>query len=261
MQAVFITAMPIDLTALPPDFDAETYYWLNPDVRKAGMDAAEHFLQFGFRERRRWRPPDHRYDVLRRMHPWYRDALANIPVIGEHAELARDVQARFGAGNIEDIVALAEEHSTIFQQSPTLSAIMAMTFTVAGQYEQAQPYLDLLAAFPGGRALPFVELCEMTCQFFRGECPTSPVSFEGLHQDVATLPSRISRLLPPLAMIVPVSDGEKPIVFVACDSRYFFEHALPFIYSVHRINAGQVDLHVHLYSPNPSVTAEISSLR
>jgi SAM-dependent methyltransferase len=38
---------------LPGDFDGERYLELNPDVR--GMDPAEHWIQYGYREGRRWR--------------------------------------------------------------------------------------------------------------------------------------------------------------------------------------------------------------
>ncbi len=50
----------IDLTSdtpppLPWNFDAEEYLAANPDVRAAGVDPHVHFLQFGFRERRKLR--------------------------------------------------------------------------------------------------------------------------------------------------------------------------------------------------------------
>jgi SAM-dependent methyltransferase len=41
-------------TPLPAGFDAEIYYRLNPDVRNAGVDAAEHYQIWGVSEGRRW---------------------------------------------------------------------------------------------------------------------------------------------------------------------------------------------------------------
>jgi hypothetical protein len=41
--------------ALPADFDAAGYLRLNPDVARAGVDAAVHYLEFGCNENRRWR--------------------------------------------------------------------------------------------------------------------------------------------------------------------------------------------------------------
>lgn len=40
---------------LPPDFDASTYYRLNPDVRDAGIDPNDHYLQYGRHESRAYR--------------------------------------------------------------------------------------------------------------------------------------------------------------------------------------------------------------
>ena len=43
---------------LPSDFDAETYYQINEDVRAAGEDAAEHYLRYGIKEGRRYQLGD-----------------------------------------------------------------------------------------------------------------------------------------------------------------------------------------------------------
>jgi hypothetical protein len=40
---------------LPPDFDGAIYLELNPDVARAGMDPARHFLKYGRREGRKWK--------------------------------------------------------------------------------------------------------------------------------------------------------------------------------------------------------------
>jgi ubiquinone/menaquinone biosynthesis C-methylase UbiE len=47
------------LSELPPGFDSEIYYRLNEDVRKAGIDAAAHFLNWGRAEGRQWRSVAH----------------------------------------------------------------------------------------------------------------------------------------------------------------------------------------------------------
>jgi len=41
-------------TELPTSFDSSSYLRLNPDVAAAGMEAAHHFLSFGWREGRKW---------------------------------------------------------------------------------------------------------------------------------------------------------------------------------------------------------------
>lgn len=43
------------ITFIPEGFDPENYLTFNPDVAAAGIDARTHFLEFGFREQRRWK--------------------------------------------------------------------------------------------------------------------------------------------------------------------------------------------------------------
>jgi len=40
---------------LPKDFDAEIYLELHPDVKAAGVDPAEHYLEFGVKEKRAYK--------------------------------------------------------------------------------------------------------------------------------------------------------------------------------------------------------------
>jgi hypothetical protein len=42
-------------TKIPNDFDSNTYLELNPDVRKAGVDPAEHYLKYGIKEGRNYK--------------------------------------------------------------------------------------------------------------------------------------------------------------------------------------------------------------
>ncbi|CAE6800756.1 putative sugar O-methyltransferase [Paraburkholderia nemoris] len=54
--------------ALPPDFDANDYLDLNPDVRNAGVDPAAHYVNYGHQEGRAYkRGPDERALFLERM--------------------------------------------------------------------------------------------------------------------------------------------------------------------------------------------------
>jgi hypothetical protein len=48
---------PVREQALPRDFDAGLYYAANPDVKEAGVPAAEHWLNYGRHEGRALRPP------------------------------------------------------------------------------------------------------------------------------------------------------------------------------------------------------------
>ena len=46
------------LSKLPEDFDAESYLFLNPDVKESGLPASKHYLDHGFREGRKYKKCD-----------------------------------------------------------------------------------------------------------------------------------------------------------------------------------------------------------
>lgn len=67
---------PMTAPTLPADFDPAAYLALNPDVRAAGVDPAEHWLAHGVAEGRRWRaaaveglPEDFDAEVYLRLNP------------------------------------------------------------------------------------------------------------------------------------------------------------------------------------------------
>lgn len=162
---------------------------------------------------------------------------------------------------VEEVLLMAETYPGLFDQFPVLQAIAGFTYTMLGDYEKGLGYLQPLAGDPAQRNLPLVGLAAMTCQHFLGQVPEWPMAFGSLRQDTSDLP-RLLELLPPLEMIQPLdSKGTRPVVFVACDATYFFEHAQYLAYSIHATNAGRLDLHLHLYGPPPRVLAAIERLR
>ena len=50
----------------------------------------------------------------------------------------------------------------------------------------------------------------------------------------------------------------KPVVFAACDKKYFFEHAPSLIYSINDIGK---DIHIHICDPTPTVHRQESVIR
>jgi hypothetical protein len=161
---------------------------------------------------------------------------------------------------LEEVLALAEAYPDIFAGYPVLQAITGFIHTMLGDYDKGLHYLQPLADDPQQRDLPLVALSVMTCQFMRGQTPEWPLTFDSFQTDAADL-ERLLGLLPPLEMVQPLASTPRPVVFVACDSAYFFQH-VPFLaYSIQDTNAGKLDLHVHLYGPDRKVLAEIEQLR
>lgn len=170
------------------------------------------------------------------------------------------VQLLYRIKEVEEVLHLSESYPEIFARYATLQAITGFIHTMLGNYEEAMRYLQPLADHPADRNLSLVALSVMTCQYRLGAVPQWPVSFDSVREGGDRLPEMIARL-PALQMLQPLAATPRPVVFVACDTRYFFDHAVFLAYSMHAENAGKLDLHLHLYSPEPRVLAEIERLR
>jgi hypothetical protein len=171
------------------------------------------------------------------------------------------VQLLYRIKEIDGVMALLNDNPGVLSNSPTLQAITGFIYTMTGDYTAALRYLQPLAKHPTGRELPLVALSEMTCRYFLGETPRMPVSFETLNITTDGLASQIGQLAP-LEMIQPLERPLTcPVVFAACDDKYFYQHALNLAASIHVTSPGTLALHLHLYSPNKGMLAEIDRLR
>lgn len=169
------------------------------------------------------------------------------------------VQLLFRIKQIEVVLTLSKSNPQIFQESEKLQAIMAFIHILGNEPAQAIEYLKPFLDNPQASTVSLVPYLVTTCQYFMGEIPTWPFSFHSLKQDLKTLPTRIGKL-PEMEMLYPPTTN-RPIVFVACNNRYFFQHTLHLAYSLHHTNAQALALHLHLYMPSAVVLAELAHLR
>ena len=171
------------------------------------------------------------------------------------------VQLLYRINAIEEVLALSDTAPEIFRKHANLQVILGFIHTMLGSYEAAMKHLNPLVAHATHRDLPLVALSFMTCQHFLGQNLSWPLTFKSLKWGINTLPRQIKNL-PPIEIIQPLAPSlECPIIFVACDEVYFFEHALYLAYSIYETNSGKVALHFHLFSPSAGVLAEINLLR
>lgn len=170
------------------------------------------------------------------------------------------VQLLYRIKEVEEVLHLSQDYPDIFARYPTLQAITGFIHTMLGNHELAMQYLKPLVEHPEHRSLALVALSVMTCEYRMGTTPQWPLSFDSVREGTDSLPELIARL-PAFEMLQPLAQTPRPVVFVACDTRYFFEHAVYLAYSMHAQNAGKLDLHLHLYSPEPRVLDAIDGLR
>lgn len=168
-------------------------------------------------------------------------------------------QLLYRLGRIEDVMMFCDKHPDIVQSSPTLLRIVAMVNIVEENYEAALPHLIQLVEDKKTANLPLVSLMSLTCTHKLGGIPDAPIDFSTMynHEIGATAERRNSINW----VISPSGLGRKiPTVLIACDNRYFFEHALALIYSIYESNKGELLVHVHCYNPNLSAIRVLEEL-
>lgn len=174
--------------------------------------------------------------------------------------IALSVQLLYRVKEIEEVISLAESYPDIFARYPILQAIIGFIHTMLGNHEQAVSYLDPVARTLDDRSLMVTSLSLMTSQYFLGQTPDWPLCFASLGQTPDALEQLIGQL-PAFEMVQALQATSRPVVFIACDTGYFMEHARHLAYSLHATNVGKLDLHLHLYFPAPEVFDEVERLR
>lgn len=170
------------------------------------------------------------------------------------------VQLLYRIKEVEEVINLLESYPDVFANYPDVQAMYGFIHTMLGNYAEGLRHLEPLARLAPAARPPLVDLSLMTCQHFLGMQPEVPLSFGSLARDSAELPGQLDKLAK-LEMVQPLASTPRPVVFVACDPAYFYDHARHLAFSIHATNVGKLDLHVHLYSPTPDVFVEIARLR
>jgi FkbM family methyltransferase len=182
--------------------------------------------------------------------------LAKVPSI---SYLINCIQILYRVGLIDETMSLIDQNPRVLEASPALQRIAAMVYLIEGRYEDALPHLlKLVESGPEGQ-LPLVKLMSMSCLYALGGQPDEPVDFASLNREET---SKNSYTSPTLNWVIPIikKGRNKPTVVIACDEKYFFEHALALLYSIHDQNGGELCVHFHLYNPNPSMVRFLASL-
>ncbi|MES2983633.1 MAG: FkbM family methyltransferase [Pseudomonadota bacterium] len=156
---------------------------------------------------------------------------------------------------IDEMMGFIAANMAVLSGSLVVRHVVGFVEAIEGNHAAVLPLLEPLAAQP--EQFAFADLCMMGAQYHLDQWPQAPVRFESVKQRQTAVDASS---LPELQMLRRVQATGRPIVLVACDSGYFFQHALPLAHSLAQTNADQLSLHLHLYSPTASVLAEIEAL-
>tara|TARA_B100000530_G_scaffold336917_1_gene293412 strand:+ start:8012 stop:10093 length:2082 start_codon:yes stop_codon:yes gene_type:complete len=171
--------------------------------------------------------------------------------------LINAIQILYRIGEIDEAMALVRKNEKVVDTSPHLQQIVAMVYTMEERYEDALPYLLKLVDSGAHQSNSLIKLMSMACMYKLGALPDEPVDFASL----ANAPEPLHSAFPYEWLIAPGSaNRSKPTLLIACDDKYFYEHALALVYSVLEHNQADLLIHFHLYTPNASVVKGVHQL-
>lgn len=182
--------------------------------------------------------------------------LAKVPSV---SYLINCILILYRVGLVDEAMNLIDQNPRVLEASPALQRIAAMVYLIENRNEDALPLLlKLVESGPEGQ-LPLVKLMSMSCLYALGGQPDEPVDFASLNAEQA---AKHPFQNPALNWLMPHTGPArvKTTVMIACDEKYFFEHALALLYSIHAQNGGELCVHFHLYNPNPSMLRLLARL-
>ena len=169
------------------------------------------------------------------------------------------VQLLYRIGEIDEVMHICKSDPDLVKSSPTVLRIISMIYIMEEEYESALPYLIQLIEEEKFKDLPLVSLMSMACLHKLGGIPNSPIDFLTLH-NLEIGASDISGNCYHWLITPAKLERKIPTILIACDNKYFYEHALALIYSIYETNRGEVCVHIHCYNPNHSVISFIEKL-
>lgn len=170
------------------------------------------------------------------------------------------IQIFYRIGDIEYIIELLERHSFLLEISTTVKKIISMIYVIDEKYELALPYLaDLIEDHVEPRN-SLVSLMAMSCVYKLGGCPEIPIDFSTIAENKEEIIGCIDYHF---QWIIDEKNSNKniPVIFIACDEVYFFEHAVALAYSINETNGSAVAMHFHIYNSNPSIIKKIHQIK
>jgi tetratricopeptide (TPR) repeat protein len=171
--------------------------------------------------------------------------------------LINAIQILYRIGEIDEAMALVRKNEKVVDTSPHLQQIVAMVYTMEERYEEALPHLLKLVDSGAHQSNSLIKLMSMACMYQLGALPDEPVDFATLAHE----PAPAADQFPYEWIIEPgTTCRRKPTLLIACDDKYFHEHALTLLYSVVEHNDADLLVHLHLYTPSASVIQHVQEL-
>lgn len=169
--------------------------------------------------------------------------------------LVASIQVLFRANEIASALFLISNNLALLSDSGTVLKIFLLVCLMEGDLNQAQVIIQALTSDSELIGEDPMALLMIVCGIFQlGGIPDSLIDFRPLAaNDYKIDTSRYGWLL-------EKTSQEKTTIMVACDKKYYFDHALALVYSVYETNRNELDVHLHLYNPDDELCQHVINL-
>ncbi|MGM3160026.1 hypothetical protein [Dickeya undicola] len=165
--------------------------------------------------------------------------------------LVASIQLLYRIGAIEQAITLIESNLDVLQDVPVIFKILLLTCILEEDYEYA---LLLVKRMTANSYLigedPLALLMVVSTIFKSGGYPDSYIDFSSLVSKTENINYEHYQWLQQRD-----HDNDKPTMLVACDVKYYHQHAVHLIYSLYETNREKFNVHLHVYNID-EVTAD-----
>ncbi|MBP2848787.1 hypothetical protein [Dickeya oryzae] len=165
------------------------------------------------------------------------------------------IQMLFRVGAIEHAMALVENNLDMLQDVPVIFKILLLTCILEENYEYAMLLAKKMTAtsYMIGED-PLTLLMIVTTIFKNGGYPDSFIDFNSLISKKEEITYDHYQWLMNRRV-----DNDKPTVLIACDVKYYHQHAAYLICSLYETNRKNLNVHLHIYDIDDATIEDINS--
>lgn len=169
--------------------------------------------------------------------------------------LVAAIQILFRINEISSALFLISNNLSLVSESAAVLKILLLICLMEEDYNQAQVVIQALTADSTLIGEDEMTLLMIVCGICKlGGLPETFIDFRPL-ADASRTPDYAR-----YTWLIEKTHREKTTVLVACDKRYYFEHALALIYSVYETNRDTLDVHLHIYNCDDELQQHVQNL-
>lgn len=170
--------------------------------------------------------------------------------------LVAAIQILFRINEVGSAFFLISNNLSLVSESGSVLKILLLICLMEEDYNQVQVVIQALTTDSELIGEDQMTLLMIVCGICKlGGLPDSFIDFRPLIQN--ELVPDYSRY----SWLIEKTHRQKTTVLVACDEKYYYEHALTLLYSIDTTNQAELDVHLHIYNCNAALQAHVEEMR